>query len=44
MKLLATICEILTRLIDTQSRVARIETRLMNLANQLAIDVRRKPE
>ena len=36
--------EILQALQDILARVARIETRLMNLAAQLEIDVRRNPK
>jgi hypothetical protein len=36
------LCEILTRLKDIQSRAARTETRLMKLADELQVDLRRK--
>ncbi len=36
------LCEILTRLKDIQSRAARTETRLMKLADELQISLRRK--
>ena len=42
MKILETLKEILLRIIDVQSRVARIETRLMALADGLHINVKRK--
>lgn len=37
------LCEILTRLLDIQARAARTETRLMKLADELHINLRRKP-
>jgi len=40
MKILQTIAEMLVRIIDIQSRVARIETRLMRLADKLEINVK----
>ena len=40
MKILQTIAEMLVRIIDIQSRVARIETRLMRLAEKLEINVK----
>lgn len=42
MKILETLREILTRLIDVQSRAARIETRLVNLALQLNVNVKER--
>jgi hypothetical protein len=36
------LCEILTRLRDIQSRAARTETRLMKLADELQVNLRRK--
>jgi hypothetical protein len=36
------LCEILTRLKDIQSRAARTETRLMKLADELQVNLRRK--
>jgi hypothetical protein len=36
------LCEILTRLKDIQSRAARTETRLMKLADELQVSLRRK--
>jgi hypothetical protein len=40
MKILETLKEILIRIMDVQSRVARIETRLMRLADKLEINVK----
>jgi hypothetical protein len=36
------LCEILTRLKDIQARAARTETRLMKLADELQVNLRRK--
>ena len=40
MKILETLREIPIRIMDVQSRVARIETRLMRLADKLEINVK----
>ena len=42
MNLLETLREILLRLLDVQSRAARIETRLLRLAEVLEINVKEK--
>lgn len=43
-RIIAMISELLTRLIDVQSRSARIETRLMKLAEGLDINVKGKED